>query len=172
MTWRLKYEKGVAPYLIPARIGTSTGLANFVGSSDIGKLMVQTTDCASLAVGTTADRAKAIGILGIVAAVPAASTPGSTELVYIQPVTQYDVVEATYSTSVAKSTSILLATSNIGYFFGISNTTTIAGAATLDVTVAGTAAGTTDGLFFKLLGYSTKEYKAWGLINSSHLALS
>lgn len=170
MSFYLKYDRGVMP-LIPVTPGGST-VRGFVDSTDIGKLIQRSSNHGLLAVGSTEDISKATGFLGIVATVPTATTPDSTTPFYIQPVTPFDVVEATYSTATARSTSFLLVSTNIGYFFGLSNTTTVAGAAHLDPSVAGSAAGTTSGLFFKLLGYSTERQTMWGLINSSHLALS
>jgi hypothetical protein len=155
--------------LIPVMPAEST-VTGMINSTDVGKLVTASSHLSALMVGSTADISKVIQ--GIVASVPDNTTSGSTTLFYIQPLTQYDVVEADYSTATARSTSFLLASSNLGYYFGVSNTTTVAGAANLDPSVAGKTAGTTSGLFFKLLGYSTEKGTMWGLLNSSHLALS
>ena len=168
MGYRLKYAKGVMP-LIPVMPAEST-VTGMVAATDIEKLTVASSHLAGLLVGSTADLGKSI--YGIIAALPNATTAGSTTPFYIQPLTPFDVVEADYSTATARSTNFLLASSNIGFYFGVSNTTTVAGAANLDPSVNGKAAGTTSGLFFKLMGYSTKQGTMWGLINSSHLALS
>lgn len=171
MGFRLKYDRGVMP-LIPVYPGAST-VTGFVGATDIEKLAMASSNNAILKVGSTADIAKASGIYGIVATVPTATTPASTGTpFYIQPLSQYDVVEADYSTTPEKSTNFLVVTTNIGLFFGVSNTTTVAGSANIDPSVAGASAGTTDGLFFKMLGFSTERGTMWGLVNSSHLVLS
>lgn len=171
MGFRFKYDRAVMP-LVPVYPGAST-VTEFVGATDIEKLAMASSNMAVLKVGSTADIAKASGIYGIVATVPTATTPASTAApFYIQPLTPFDVVEADYSTAVAKSTSFLVVTTNMGYFFGVSNTTTVAGAANVDPSVAGTAAGTTDGLFFKMLGFSTERGTMWGVVNSSHLVLA
>ena len=171
MAYRLKYEHGVMP-LIPVYPGAST-VTGFVDATDIGKLVMASSEGGVLALGSTADVAKASGIYGIVAAVPTATTPDSTATpFYIQPLTPFDVVEADYSTSVADTTSFLVVTTNIGYVFGVSHTTTVAGAVSIDASVAATAAGTSEWLFFKMLGFSTSRGTMWGLINSSHLVLS
>jgi hypothetical protein len=171
MGFRLRNGIGLMP-LIPVYPGAST-VTGFVGATDEDKLAMMSSNYAILKLGSTADIAKGSGIYGIVATVPTATTPASTATpFYIQPITPFDVIEADYSTSVAKSTTFGVVTTNIGSFFGVSNTTTIAGAVYVDASIVGTAAGTTDGLFFRMLGFSTQRGVMWGLINSSHLALS
>jgi hypothetical protein len=172
MGYRLKYEKGIMPQ-IPFYPSNSTGLPSNIAPTDEEKLVTLSSNLCQLMIGSTADIAKASGILGIVAVVPTATTPGSTSYpVWIQPLSQYDVVEADYSTTYERSTTFNVLTTNIGSFFGVSNTTTIVGAQYLDPSVVGTAAGTTSALFFRMLGFSTQRGVMWGIINSSHLALS
>jgi len=169
MGFRLRYSKGIMP-LIPVYPGAST-VTGFVGATDVEKLTMASSNLAVLMLGTTADIAKSI--YGIVASVPTATTPASTDTpFYIQPLTPFDVVEADYSTSVADTTSFMVVTTNIGSFFGVSHTTTVAGAKNIDASVVGTAAGTSEGLFFRMLGFSTERGTMWGLMSSSHLALS
>lgn len=173
MGFRLRGEP-VIKRLRPCLPGTST-TKGMINSTDIDKLVLGSSlgaNTVHLAVGTTADIAKAANIVGIVASVPNACTADSTTLIYVQPLTPWDEIEADYSTSVAGTTSALTLTSNIGYFFGWSNTTTVAGGATIDPSTCGTAAGTTSGLFFKMTGFDNTRKKIYGTINSSHLMLS
>ena len=161
----------IAKGYIRALPSSSTSRGN-IGSSDIDTLIGASTIAANqfgLWLGSTYDVAKANGIAGILAAVPTATTADSTTPFYFHAITPFDVIEADWSTSPAKSTNNLLVSSNIGYYFGVSNTTTVAGGVNLDVSVGGTAAGTTNCLFFKLVDYSTNDKKVWGTINSSHL---
>lgn len=169
MAFRIRHqsdEKG----LLAVLPGAST--RGSVSSSDIGKLAIASSNHAVLAAGTTADVLRAASILGIVAAVPTATTPGSTTPFYVYPLAAGVEVEADYSTDYEGSTGVsVIATSNIGKYLTWGNTTTIAAAAYIDPSLAGNAPGTTDCLFFKLTGFSTQNNTVTGVINSTHLAL-
>lgn len=174
MGFRFKGEPLQKQYIraLPSS-STSRGM---IGSSDVETLVGASTVGANqfgLWLGTTYDIAKANGIVGIVTAVPTATTADSTTPFYFAPITPYDIIEADWSTNPIKTAGAnLLVSSNIGYYFGVSNTTTIAGGINIDASVAGIAPGTTNCLFFKLIDYTTIEKKVWGTINSSHLFFS
>lgn len=155
--------------LMPVLPGASTVRA-LISSSDVGKLIQASSNHGLLAIGTTQDISKATGFIGVLANVPTATTQLSSDLFYVSPIHYGDFIEADYSTTVAGTTSCLAVTTNIGYYFGFSNTTTVAGGSKLDPSTCGVAAGTTSGLFFKMLGFDNTRKTIWGVINSSHLA--
>jgi len=170
MAWRKKYDsltRGKFRAVLP---GGST-VRGFIKSTDIGKLCIQSSNHGLLAVGTTADFGVSDGIMGIIAAVPENTTPGSTVPFYVDPILPGEIVEVDWSTAYAASTSLVIASTNIGRYLSWGNTTTPVSAGYLDPSRIGAAAGTTDALFFKLIGYSTQNNTASGTINSSHLAL-
>lgn len=155
-------------------------VTGFIGTSDVGRLCVANSTATGwggfspqggLPLGTTAD---AYRILGIIATVPEATTPGSTVPFFVQPILPGDIVEAQYSTTVERSSGLnIIATSNCGYWLGLggtSSTATVLGKY-IDPSLASTAPGTTNGMFFKMWGFSTQNDTVWGTINSSHLAL-
>jgi hypothetical protein len=115
-----------------------------IKSSDVGKLAVRSSNHGGLIVGSTQDIAHSI--LGIVTSVPVDVTPGSTILFYVLPLVPNALYEADFST-VASAT--LPATTDIGKYVGLSNTTTIAGAV-LSMGTLGNAWGTTSGNFFRI----------------------
>ncbi len=158
--------------------GTTSGQ---ICSTDVGRLCVTSSTIltavgAELPVPTTF--AAAYSILGIVAAVPTATTAGSSTPFYIEKIKPGDVVECDYSTDVETSTgatSSIMVTSNIGYFFGIgapagNNTSAIVTGMYLDGSIASTLyAASTKDVFFRLGGFSTADRKAWGTIATSNL---
>jgi len=168
--WRFRNDKTQKPYIgiLP---GAST-VGGMISSSDAGKLCFASSQHGLIGIGSTQDFARAAGVIGIIAAVPDASTAAGNTVFYVAPILPGELIEVDYSTTYERSAGTnLIATSNIGKYFGVSNTTTIAGANNLDPSVAGNAPGTTNGLFFKLCGFSTQNDVAYGTINSSHLAL-
>lgn len=154
-------------------------LTGFIGTTDVGKLCVANSTATGwggyspqggLPAATTADQYR---VIGIIAVVPEATTPGSTVPFYVQRITPYDYVEAQYSTTVERSTGAsIIATSNIGYWIGLggAGTTTVVLGKYMDPSLASTAPGTTNGMFFKMLGFSTQNDTVWGCVNSSHIA--
>lgn len=165
MSFRFRNDR-VFKNLLPILPGAST-VQGFVSSSDIGKLVIASSDNAVLAVGTTADFANTVGILGIVAAVPTATTPASTTPFYYAPIVAGEEIEAVFSTS--DSTS-LPATTDLGKYVGFSNTTTIAGARVSMATI-GNVRGSTSGRFLKISGFDLTRRAIFGTVNSTHLAL-
>ncbi len=155
--------------LMPVLPAAST-VRSLISSSDAGKLIQASSNHGQLAIGTTQDITKATGFIGVVDQVPTATTQLGANAFYVAPILYGDFIEADYSTSVAGTTSLLAVTTNIGYYFGFSNTTTVAGGSKLDPSTCGAAAGTTSGLFFKMLGFDNTRKTMWGVINSSHLA--
>lgn len=148
-----------------------------VTTTHIGYLFVTASTAASigphgqLPVSSTADQTK---VIGIVSYVPQDTTAGSSNPIYVTPILPGDFIEANYSTNVEKSTggaSVIVST-NIHRYLGIGSTGGGNGVALgyyIDPSIASTSPGTTDCLFFRMLGYSTQNDSVWGTINSSHL---
>ena len=87
----------ITKQLVPVYPGAST-VTGFIGTTDVGKLCMASSNHGVLAVGTTADFAQAAGILGVIASVPEATTPASTVPFYVRPITPFDEVEISFST--------------------------------------------------------------------------
>lgn len=147
--------------LVPVLPGAST-VTGFVNSTDIGKAVVASSNNGVLALGTTADTNI---FLGVVAAVPTATTPASTTPFYIRPFLRGLEYEGDYSTTFSTAHP---ATTDIGKYIGFSNTTTVAGA-NFNMGGIANAPGTTSGLFFRVSGFSTERRVITGTFNSSHL---
>jgi hypothetical protein len=164
--FRVHGERAVKD-LIAILPGAST-VTGFVSSSDIGKLVVASSNNAVLALGTTADTNV---FLGIVASVPTATTPASTVPFYIEPIIPGQLYEADFSTTYS---TVLPATTDLGRYVGMPNTTTVAGGSYLDMDKLG-AVGTTSGNFFKIgLPPSTSMVDrrvVVGTFNSSHIGI-
>lgn len=155
-------QSGENANLIAVLPGAST-VTGFIGSSDIGKLVVASSNNGVLAVGTTADAGALF--MGIVAAVPVATTPASTQPFYIRPILRGNRYEGEFSTS---ASTALPATTDIGKYVGLTNTTTVAGAK-LSMGTIGNAPGTTSGCFFRVTGFDNNRRVMYGSFNSSHL---
>lgn len=168
MPYNFRHER-INKFLMPVLPGAST-VSGIINTTDIGKLCKQSSNNGLLAIGSTEDIARAVGILGIVAAVPnsGSTNGGSSDPFYIAPIFPGEEIEADFSTSFSAT---IPATSDIGKYVGFSNTTTVAGAASLSMAGIGNAAGTTSGLFFRITGVDANRRKVYGVINSSHLAL-
>lgn len=156
--------------LIPVLPSNST-TPNGVSSSDIGKLVVDSSGRGALLLPTTQNStgSTTVGILGIVAAVPTNTTAGSTVPFYYRPYQQGEILTADYSTTYATSTALLTTTSNIGYFFGCPASTTpdaIIGGY-IDPSTNSTTVGASR--FFKMTGFDNTRKKIYGTIASSHL---
>lgn len=144
-------------------------VTGFVASSDVGKLAFASSQLGGLMVGSTADFSQAI--LGIVASVPTATTPGSTVPFYIRPIVRGALYEADFSTTYSTA---LPATTDIGKYLGVSNTTTVAGGSYLSMAGIGNAAGTTSGRFFRVKRASSADVArrvVLGTFNTSHLGI-
>lgn len=172
-TFGFKYRRTQKAYIPVYPMASTVG--GMVSTTDVGSLCV----CGSsgvfdfkggLPIGTTADTLR---ILGIIAVVPTNTTAGSSTPFYVAPITQGDIIEAQYSTTVEASAGVsIIASTNRGMWLGIGpNTTSVAYGAYVDPSLASTAPGTTNSMFFKMLGFSTQNDTVWGTINSSHLAL-
>lgn len=152
--------------LIAVLPGAST-VNGFVSSSDIGKLVVPSSNHGVLALGTTADTNT---FIGVVAAVPVATTPGSTVPFYVRPIRRGQLWEADFSTTYSTA---LPASTDVGKFMGVPNTTTVAGGSYLTMGSIGNAVATTSGLFFRVAKVDTNMINGRvvvGTFNSSHLA--
>jgi hypothetical protein len=144
-------------------------VTGFIASTDIGKLAFASSQVGGLMVGSTADFTESI--LGIIAAVPAATTPGSTVPFYIRPIVPGALYEADFSTSYSTS---LPATTDIGKCLGVSNTTTVAGGSYLSMAGIGNTAGSTSGRFFRISRADTADVErrvVIGTFNTTHLAI-
>lgn len=144
-------------------------VTGFVASTDVGKLAFASSQVGGLMVGSTADFSGAI--LGIVASVPTATTPGSTVPFYIRPIVTGALYEADFSTSYSAT---LPATTDIGKYVGVSNTTTVAGGSYLSMAGIGNTAGTTSGRFFKIARATAADVErrvVIGTFNSSHIGI-
>ncbi len=144
-------------------------VTGFVASTDVGKLAFASSQVGGLMVGSTADFTGAI--LGIVASVPAATTPGSTVPFYIRPIVTGALYEADFSTSYSTA---LPATTDIGKFLGVSNTTTVTGGSYLSMAGIGNTAGTTSGRFFRIARATAADVErrvVIGTFNSSHIGV-
>lgn len=168
MAYNFRRER-VNSFLMPVLPGAST-VSGIVNTTDIGKFCMMSSNYGLLAIGSTADIARTVGILGIVAAVSVtgATAGNSSDPFYVAIVNPGEEIEADFSTSFSAT---LPASSDIGKFVGFSNTTTVAGAASLSMAGLANAAGTTSALFFKLTGVDATRRRVYGVINSSHLAL-
>ena len=168
MAYNFRHER-VNTFLMPVLPGAST-VSGIINTTDIGKFCTMSSNNGLLAIGSTADIARAVGILGIVSAVPVTGSTvgGSSNPFYVSVINPGEEIEADFSTSFSAT---IPATSDIGKYAGFSNTTTVAGAASLSMGGIGNASGTTSGLFFKITGVDANRRKVYGVINSSHLAL-
>jgi hypothetical protein len=168
MAFNFRYEK-INEYLMPVLPGAST-VSGIINTTDIGKLCMASSNLGLLAIGSTEDIARARGVIGIVATVPVTgSTVGaSTELFYVAPIMYGEELEADFSTSFSAT---IPATTDIGCYIGFSNTTTVAGAASLSMAGIVHVPGSTSGAFFRITGFDVNRRKVFGVINSSHMAL-
>lgn len=148
--------------LLPC-LPVSSTVNGFFNSSDVDSIVTVTSNHYGLAIGTTAD----VSVFGgIVAAVPTATTPGSSVAFYIRPIDANDELAFTFSTSYSTA---LPASTDVGKFIGFGNTTTVAGA-TLNMGTIGNAAGTTSGCFLRITGYDIARRQIKGVLNSTHIA--
>lgn len=142
----------------------SSTVYGFVGSSDVGRLVYQTSNNYGLMPGSTGDvhvNDAAVRIAGLVASVPTATTPGSTVPFYIRPIVPFALYEA--------DTTSAASTTDLGKYIGVSRTTTLAGGRNLTMTGIGNAPGTTNGLFFRITDIDSTRRKVIGTFSSTHL---
>ena len=161
-----KVNKALIPIL-----PTASTVSGMISSTDIGKLIVSSSEKGALAIGTTADSFKIIGILEGFQGGVSATTAGSSVPMFVAPIGRGEEINAVFSTSFSTA---LPASSDVGKYVGFSNTTTVAGAKYLDMATIGNVAGSTSGRFFKITSASSDDVARRilrGVINSSHLAL-
>lgn len=135
-----------------------------VSSSDVGRLVFQTSNQYGLMPGSTGDvhvSDGAVRIAGIVASVPVATSAGSTVPFYIRPIVPFALYEA--------DTTSAATTTDLGKYIGVSRTTTLAGGRNLTMTGIGNAPGTTNGLFFRITDFDSTRRKVIGTFSSTHL---
>ena len=135
-----------------------------INSTDIGRLVIQSSNCYGLMPGSTGDihyNDAAVRIAGLVADVPNAVTAASTVFYYIRPIVPFALYEA--------DTTAAASSSDIGKYIGVSRTTTLAGARNLTMTGIGNAPGTTNGLFFRITDIDSTRRKVIGTFSSTHL---
>jgi len=147
---------------------TSFGGTDTLYSSDVGKFVQKTTSANNAVIlvrGTTANRAPGgaatttMQILGFIHSVPQNTTVGSTKPVYIRRMNPMTELEISYSTLYSSN---LPATTDIGAFIGLSNTTTIAGACLSMGGIGTSQAGTTSGRFIRISGFDNNRRKIFG----------
>ncbi|MEY3376506.1 MAG: hypothetical protein RL463_816 [Bacteroidota bacterium] len=144
-------------------------VTGFVSSTDVGRLAFASSQLGGLMLGSTADFSGAI--LGIIASVPTATTPGSTVPFYIRPIVTGALYEADFSTTYSAQ---LPATTDIGKFIGVSNTTTVAGGSYLSMAGIGNAAGSVSARFFRIARATSADVErrvVLGTFNSSHIGV-
>jgi hypothetical protein len=135
-----------------------------VASSDVGRLVFQSSNVYGLMPGSTGDvhvADAASRIAGLVSSVPTATSAGSTQFFYIRPIMNNALYQA--------DTTAAAATSDIGKYIGVSRTTTLAGSKNLTMTNIGNAPGTTNGLFFRITDVDSTRRKVIGTFSSTHL---
>jgi hypothetical protein len=135
-----------------------------ISSSDVGRLVFQSSNQYGLLPGSTGDvhvNDAAVRIAGLVAAVPTATSAGSTVPFYIRPIVSFALYEA--------DTTSAAATTDLGKYIGVSRTTTLAAGRNLTMTGIGNAPGSTNGLFFRITGFDSTRRKVIGTFSSTHL---
>jgi hypothetical protein len=130
-----------------------------IASSDVGKLVVESSGKGVLLSSTSTS---APAILGMIACVPNETSGGSTVPFYIHLVDGLEI-EQTFST-VASVT--LPATSDIGDFVGWS---TLADVGIIGMDTKSSSA--TNEAFLKITGFDNDRRKVFGVVNSSNLVL-
>lgn len=129
-----------------------------IGSSDVGKLVTESSGKAVLQSSTSTSIPS---IVGMVACVPDATSGGSTVPFYIWDVRGKEI-ELTFST-VASAT--LPATTDIGDYVGYS---TASGVGVIGMDTKSSSAGRA---FLKISGFDNDRRKVFGFVNSSNLTL-
>ena len=132
-----------------------------VYSSDVGRIIFRSSNTYSLNC-TDSDGLSTTPIAGFIAAVPVATTRGTTSPA--SPIYMYKInpdleLEATYTTANSGGHP---ATSDIGNYIGFYITTTTITGLQLDMTYAAQNPGTSNALWFQITGYSTNRRKVYG----------
>jgi len=155
--------------LVPGYLSTDNpGSIGGAYSSDIGRLLTRSTDASKyvFAVGTTAARTtgyaaatqQLVGYLQGVEVDP--TTEGSTSKIYISRFDPLKEYEITYSTLYS---STLPASTDIGNYIGLGNTTTVAGCvlSMANISSTGVGSGTTSPKSFLITGYDNNRRKIY-----------
>lgn len=155
--------------IVPGYLSTNNpGALGGAYSSDIGKMVTRSTDASKyiFAVGTTAARstgyaeatARIAGFLSGLESDP--TTEGSTHKIYISKFNPSYEYEITYSTLYS---SVLPASSDIGNYIGIGNTTTVAGCvlSMANISSTGVNSGTTSPKPFMITGFDNNRRKLY-----------
>jgi hypothetical protein len=141
-----------------AVLPSASSILGHIQSSDVGKLVEESSGRAILPSSTSTGIHK---FLGMVACVPTATTAGSTIPFYIQPI-RGQVVELTYSTD---GSTTLPATTDIGDYVGFSTKT---GVSEIGMDTKSSSPGIA---FLKIAGFENARRKIFGVVNSTNLAL-
>jgi hypothetical protein len=132
-----------------------------IGSSDLGKLLTESSGKAVLQSSTSTSIPK---ILGMVANVPVDTTGGSTVPFYVWDVRGKEI-EQTYTTL---ASATLPATTDIGSYVGWSTASTGAAGGIIGMDTASSAPGKA---FLKITGFDNNRRKVFGRVNTTNLAL-
>lgn len=147
-----------------------------VQSTDIGRFIFKSSNNYVYAVGGSSFSTSLIA--GYVAAVPTASSAGSTIPFYFRKLDPNIELEISYASTSFSSTAMATtygggdpATTDIGKYIGFTTHATVAGAR-MDITNAGNEPGTSNGRFIQITGFSTNRGKIKGfpVVNSSCIA--
>jgi len=149
--FRHEFKGSLQPYLpsADATLGAIT-------SSHIGYIVTASTPCAELAVGTSDDNARYVGII---AAVPNDVTVGGEVPFYVMPFSPDEEIEVEYSTDYSATTPD---DGDIGMYIAFGSTATIAGAKLDTSTIYPTAGGSSTGRWLKITGYDTDRQVIYG----------
>lgn len=160
--------KGYGRYLAGSTFGTSD-IGKLVGFGTSDSLTYEKIQAPK---GTTCNVTGFCGIFaGFDPGQSVASTNNSTSVFcLVQLIAPGEIIQAPYSTAVAKTAAAnFMATTSIGRFFGLGGSTATLVGKYIDPSIASTLPGSTDGLFFKLMGFDTNAGVCWGIINTSHI---
>lgn len=165
----LRYADTDGALLVPGYLSTDNpGTLGGAYSSDIGRIVTRSTDASKyvFAVGATAARttgyaiatAPLVGFLHSLESDP--TTEGSTNKIYISrfdPLKEYMI---TYSTLYS---TVLPASSDVGNYIGLGNTTTVAGCvlSMANIGSTGPGSGTTSPKAFIITGFDNNRRKIY-----------
>jgi hypothetical protein len=147
-------------------VSALVGSTDTINSSDVGRLVAKSSNNVILKSGGSSFSTDLIA--GIIAAVPEASSGGSTVPIYISKLNPEYEIEGTYTTAYGGGHP---ATTDIGKYVGLSSAASFAGAV-LDMQFVSNAPGTSNGCFLRISGFSTNRRKIYGYpaVNSSCLS--
>lgn len=136
-----------------------------ITESHVGNIVVLgATPTAQLAVGTSNDDARYIGII---AAVPNSVTAGGSVPFYVMPFTPEEEIEVEYSTDYSATVPT---DADIGSYIAFGSTATVAGAKLDTSTISGTVGGSTVGRWLKITGYDTNRKMIYGRPDATRIS--